>query len=144
MACFHSNKSNWNLTLYVIFHSNHNSLGHMLVFHNYLLHLASRQSMTCSIDDIINSRHNVKVTFFIIKPRIPCIVISWKFFKILLDEDIITLPKTQHERWGSWELHGDQACLSRFTFLTSFSIEDFYIIARDRLTGRARLHWKSS
>jgi len=100
LTCFYSNKSNWNLSFYLVVTSNHNSFSNFWMLHNNFFHLSCWQSMSCSIYDIIYSWHNVKVTIFIIKSTISSIIMSFYRLKIFLDICLIIVKNWKHKwRW---------------------------------------------
>ena len=58
----------WHLSLQVVMNSNNDGLCNLRILHDYLLHFASGESMTCSVDDVVHPGHNVEVSFLIEEP----------------------------------------------------------------------------
>lgn len=60
-----SDKCDRDFSFYLIVGADDDSLCDFAVFHQDFLHLASRKTMTCSVNHIIFSSHDVKVPIFI-------------------------------------------------------------------------------
>ena len=67
VASLDGDKSNWNLTLEIIIDSNDNGFGDMGALHDDFFHFASGEAMAGSVDDVINSGHDVEISIFVIE-----------------------------------------------------------------------------
>lgn len=99
--------------------------------------------MTSAVEDIICSSHDVKVAMFIHHAAVSCAVVSWVFSEVLLDEELIVSPESEHERWRHWELDDHSSKLASWKlFLEStriifFHAKNLELIADAGLSGRA-------
>jgi len=91
MLSFNGHKCNRNFPLNLIEHTNNDSLSYLIMHHENFLHLSSWQSMASSIDNIIFSWHYMKITVFVVKSRVSCIVIPFKCWEVFIHVHVVVV-----------------------------------------------------
>lgn len=62
------------------------------------LHLSCGETMASCVDDIVESRHNIKIAIVIEVASISCGVVSRGLLQVLLHKGFVVVVKSQHER----------------------------------------------
>ena len=91
------NKSNRDLSFELLDLSNNCSLNDLASCDQHLFHTCCGQSVTSSIDDIIESGHNVQIPIFIIITSITCSIISRSLFHVLLNKSFVIVVQSKHK-----------------------------------------------
>ncbi len=128
-----SHKPNRNFTFDLIISPNNNGLCNLRMQHDRLLHFPSRQSMPRSIDDIIDSRHDWKISITVNHPAISCVVISFECCEVLVDVQLVVVQDWLHEWWWQGLFYAYYPRLVWGTFMACFLVKNSHIKSRDRL-----------
>ena len=63
----------------------------------YFFHGGGGEAVACSIDDIIESRHDVELSIFVEVSRVSSGVVSWCFGHVFFEEGLVMVVKSAHE-----------------------------------------------
>lgn len=58
--------------------------------------------MSCSIDNIVKSSHNVEVAIFVEIAGVTCCVVSWGLGHVFLEETLVVAVESVHEGRRHW------------------------------------------
>ena len=126
---FHCDKSNRDLAFYFISYSNNYGFGYLGMFHKNLLHLSCWQSMASSVNNIILSRHDMKISILVIESRISCIVVALYCCEIFLHIEIVVVEDSEHKGWRQGLLYIDCSCFIGLALCSSCAIHYFYVVS---------------
>jgi len=94
---FEDDKPNGNLTFKFFNFSYNRRLRYSRMADQHLLHLSGRQPVPCSVNDIIQSGHDVQIPVVIIVSSITSRVVSRGLVHVLFQESLIVSVQCEHE-----------------------------------------------
>ena len=100
---FSDNKTHRNLSFEFLNFSNNSSLIDSRMFKKGLFHGSSGQSMSSSVDDVIESCSYIEISVIIIISSISSGVVAWSLVYIFVKESLIIVIKSTHERRRHWQ-----------------------------------------
>ncbi len=83
-SAFHDYEAHRDLSFEFILHRDHCTLNHLAVSLEHFFHLGGGESVSCSVDDVVQSTHHVQVPVLVEVPGVPRDVVAGRLGHVLV------------------------------------------------------------